>query len=89
MPSYSPPWCTHVVGTYPAREYEKNDDGTQTLVPMRIDMVCNHVDPKTNKRCGATWRHTCNTGAVHQWIQKFALQHVHRDPMRVKPSGAT
>ncbi len=76
MPSYSPPWAPHVTSTFPEREIE---DGK--IVPMRIDMECT--------LCKATWRHTCETGAVHQWVQKFALQHVHRDPMRAGPQGAT
>lgn len=77
MPNYSPPWAPHVTSTFPEREID--DDGV--LVPMRIDMTCT--------LCNEAWRHTCETGAVHQWVQKFALQHVHRDPMRAGPQGVT
>lgn len=81
MPSYSPPWAPHVTGSYGEREFEEANDGTMQLVPIRIDMSCS--------LCNATHRHVCPSGAVHQWIQRFALAHVHRDPMRAGPQGGS
>lgn len=91
MPEYRPPWAKHVVGTFPNREFEDVtviDPTTKQervigkrLVPMKIVMRCEWPE------CNGAWQHTCETGAVHQWIQKFAVQHVHRDPMKVGPGG--
>lgn len=77
MPSYSPPWAPHVTGTFPERTFDED----RVLVPMKIEMSCS--------LCGDRYQKTCETGAVHQWVQKFALVHVHRDPMRVGPQGAS
>jgi hypothetical protein len=75
VPSYSPIWAPHVTSDFPERTFEGG-----TLVPMKIVMKCT--------LCGDVQQRMCPSGAVHQWVQKFALVHVHRDPMRFGPQGA-
>ncbi len=70
MPSYSPPWATHVTGTFNERKLD--EDGKPE--PQVIDMVCTI--------CKATWKTTCESGAVRAHIQKFGLAHAHRDALR-------
>lgn len=70
MPSYSPPWAQHVVGDYPERVI---DPETGLGEPQLIKMRCN--------TCGETSQYSCTSGAVRQWIGKFAFVHLHRDPL--------
>ncbi len=82
MLEFRPRWASHCVGTYEARVFD--EDGVPE--PQRIDMLCEH--------CGATFRTTCNSGAVRAWVNRFATQHLHKDvldPARVaemKHAGA-
>lgn len=76
MPSYSPPWAPHVVGTYPDRKF---DPETQEWSDQKIEMKCT--------TCGGTYQFTCTSGAVRQHIQNFAVAHAHRDPFRQRIPG--
>lgn len=71
MPTYSPPWAKHVVGTYPEKSVDPETGEPQE---QRIEIVCNE--------CKATWRVDCRSGMVKQHVQNFALSHAHRDPLR-------
>jgi len=68
--SWSPAWAPHVVGIY-TREFDSEGKPEPTIVRM----TC------TFPGCGATHQHKCESGAPRQWIQWFAQNHLHRDPL--------
>lgn len=74
MPTYSPTWAPHVVGTYPERVIDRE---TGEADPQLVEMVCTI--------CRDTHRVKCTTGAVRQWILRFAANHIHRDPLAPIP----
>ncbi len=72
MGSYSPPWASHVTGTFTERVHD--EDGNPE--PQIIEMACS--------KCEATWKTECLSGAVRRHIQNFAAAHAHRDILREK-----
>ena len=74
---WSPEWCKHAVGEYDMpRTF--NDDGLPE--PQYIVMHCEHPDCANKPR--PHYRIPCTSGNVRQHIAKFALVHLHRDPMQ-------
>ncbi len=73
MPTYSPPWAPHVTSSFPEKSFD--EDGN--LEPVHVTMSCS--------LCGDSYKHLCERGAPQQWVQKFALVHIHRDPFRAGP----
>lgn len=72
--SYTPPWAPHVTSRFPEK---KVDEETGQLEPMHVEMHCS--------LCDTSYKHLCERGAPQQWVQKFALVHVHRDPFPTPP----
>lgn len=70
MQSYSPSWCSHVIGEYPEREV---DPETGVAEPQLVRMRCT--------KCNDTHQVMCSTGAVRQWVLRYATAHAHRDPL--------
>lgn len=64
--SWRPPWAPHVVG-----RHERWDSTERT--PIRYQCEC--------ERCGAVWQGECGTGRVRAHVERFARQHLHRDPL--------
>jgi hypothetical protein len=75
---YRPSFAPHVVGRYGARVW---DAGLGRFEEQRIDMTC--------ETCAATMRRTCDSGRVREHVQRFGLQHLHRDPLRNPGSGSS
>lgn len=59
-----------MIGEFPEREF---DPETGVAEPQVVRMRCSS--------CGDQHQVTCTTGAVRQWILRFASLHLHRDPM--------
>lgn len=74
MPSYSPPWAPHVIGEYPERVIDRETGQAESQL---INMSCS--------KCNDTHQHTCDSGAVRQWILRYASVHLHRDPFTGAP----
>jgi hypothetical protein len=66
---YSPPFALHVKGKFTER---KVDQDTGMPDPQLIVADC--------EICKAHWQGSCMTGNVRNWIHKFGLIHIHRDP---------
>jgi hypothetical protein len=75
---YRPDFAKHVVGTYGARVW---DAEIGRYEEQRIDMTC--------EECGAAMRRTCDSGRVREHIARFAIQHLHKDPLRNPGSGGS
>lgn len=73
MPSYAPQWAPHASGTWPQPTID--EDGK--LEEVKVELSCS--------LCGDRHQYTCTSGAPHQQIQRYALVHAHRDPMRAGP----
>jgi hypothetical protein len=71
VPSYSPPWCPHVVGEFPDRVV---DPATGEHEPQVVRLRC--------AVCGDQHQVTCTTGAVRQWVLRYGTVHLHRDPLQ-------
>jgi len=67
---FVPTFAPHVEGQYTRREY---DDETGLPEPQLWKVVC--------KKCGGTWQGECHSGQVRVHINRFAVVHVHRDPL--------
>lgn len=64
---WSPQWAPHVKGRYTLREV--NSDGMPE--EQHVEMIC--------EKCKATWQTRCSTGIVRAHIQRFAVQHTHKE----------
>lgn len=71
--SWRPPSAPHVVGTWTPRSLD--DKGFP--IPQRVECRC--------ERCGQTWGTLCGSGLVRAHVQRFALGHLHADPMARPP----
>lgn len=63
--TYSPPFAPHVKGRYARREWTD---------PQAFDVRC--------ETCGESYGPAmCDSGRVRERIGKFAVGHLHRDPL--------
>ena len=69
---YWVPFAPHVVGHYEPRP-NLVDLGPGEEPEQRWRVTCG--------RCGATFQGVCTTGAVRTHFNRFATQHLHRDPL--------
>jgi hypothetical protein len=76
--SYRPPYAPWVLGTFNERRMENG-----LPVEQKVKMTCEFAG------CGGSWQTTCNSGHVRTHIQRFANQHLHRDPMSPLPPRTT
>ena len=68
---FRPPWATHVHGRHTLREI---DPETGRPEEQYYEATC--------EKCGCRWGPLpCNTGQVRQHIAKFAIVHLHREPL--------
>jgi hypothetical protein len=68
---WRPKFAPHVKGEYTDREI---DPETHMPLEQKYKIVC--------ENCGATWGPLgCSSGMVRQHISRFALGHIHRDPL--------
>ncbi len=65
---FRPQFAPHVLGRYEQRQYEDGMPLTQHWTAL-----C--------ERCGAAHQGACDSGQVRKHIQRFALVHLHADPM--------
>lgn len=68
--TYSPAWAQHVIGTFPERQV---DPETGQAEPQLVRMRCT--------KCGDQHQVMCSTGAVRQWVLRYATVHLHRDAL--------
>lgn len=73
--NYSPDWAPHVKGRYEERFV---DQETSLPDPQHIEARCEHPDCAGKD---TLWKGTCMSGSVRTWINKYALAHLHRDPL--------
>lgn len=68
--AWSPQWAPHVKGWYEVRQYDADTGFGETQAWGA------HCDT-----CGDNWQGSCDSGQVRKHIQKFALVHLHKDPL--------
>lgn len=66
---WSPSAAPHVRGRWEVRRFD--EDGLPE--PQGVECEC--------AVCGAVWRAQCMSGLVRDLVMKFALVHLHRDPL--------
>ena len=71
---YSPSFAKHVQGEHDART---NDAETGKVNPMRWATLCTV--------CKEQGRGLCDSGRVREKIDKWAILHLHRDPLAGAP----
>lgn len=72
---FRPKWCPHVRGEYTPRVYDP-DAGQMQQQKWRA----------TCEKCNEKWGPVlCDSGMVTQHIARFALAHLHRDPLDPLP----
>ena len=74
---YRPPFAKHVVGTI---EKPETDPKTKFPEDQKIVMLC--------EKCKDKIQRTCSTGHTHGHVQRFAILHLHRDPLDPIPGVA-
>lgn len=67
---WSPQFAPHVKGWYEQRQYDQETGLPET---QRWGAEC--------AICGTKWQGSCDSGQVRKHIQRFAIVHLHRDPM--------
>jgi len=67
---YRPDFAPHVMGEIEPRSWDQEDGRWED---QRVEARC--------EKCGATLRAVCRSGKPRQWVVKFALVHLHRDPL--------
>lgn len=68
--AYTPSFAPLVKGEHDPRQ---NDPETGKVVPMRFTASCTS--------CGERVEGVCDSGRVREKIDKWAILHLHRDPM--------
>ena len=68
--SWSPDWCSHVIGLFTSRS-----SSLEGFEPQRWRCFC--------FGCKTEHRGVCLAGAVRNHVCHFASAHLHRDPMKV------
>jgi hypothetical protein len=68
--TYAAPFAPHVTGCYAERRY---DHAERRYVEQVVALHCSH--------CGAEARWVCQSGRARDKVLKFALSHLHRDPL--------
>jgi len=71
--TWSPDWAPHVTGEYADRELD--EDG----IPMEVEITARCG------QCGSTFQRKCASGMNRGWIARFAVAHLHRDPLSEPP----
>ena len=75
LTSYDPHWAPRVRGKIEAPA--TREDG----LPEEQKIFCECLE------CGTKWQTTCSSGHVRVHVNKFALQHIHRDPLDPIPGA--
>ena len=74
---FRPQWAPHVVGTFAPPEFDRVRGVYEDL---KVKLYC--------ESCGGRAVATCNSGQPREHVNKFALVHLHRDPLKVPPPKA-
>lgn len=87
---WRPPFAQHVLGKYERRTV--NDDGTAD--EQRVVVVCEQCKARCRCckgvcSCGAEFRTVCTTGSTRTHVSRFAVLHLHRDPLRAPAPAPT
>ena len=72
---WRPPYAPHVLGRWTQRVFD--DDG----LPEEQKVVVRCEFPG----CGGVFERACTSGLVQQHVQRFAIVHLHRDVLYVRP----
>ena len=71
--TWRPQHAPHVEGSWTQRTFD--DNGMPE--PQTVKMKC--------EKCGTTWQVPCSSGLVRAHVQRFSLQHLHRDVLNHVP----
>lgn len=77
---FAPRFAPHVKGEFTRRTF---DPETRLPEPQKWRVRC--------AKCGASWQGECHSGQPKQHVNRFAVQHIHRDPLaapRVERPGS-
>ena len=67
---FVPTFAPHVHGAFTRRVF---DPETRLPEPQRWRVTCG--------QCGQSWQGECMSGQPKQHVNRFAVQHIHRDPL--------
>jgi hypothetical protein len=73
---WSPPNAPHVSGSWSPRAF----DSYGLPIPQRVECRCS--------TCGQTWGTLCGSGLVRAHVQRFALAHLHFEPIGARLPGS-
>ncbi|MGA7120384.1 MAG: hypothetical protein WBY94_09820 [Polyangiaceae bacterium] len=72
---WSPNYAPHVKGHYEDREIGPDGEPEEAEVGAECGI------------CGAAFKRKCKSGLMREWISRFAIAHLHRDPLSTPKKG--
>jgi hypothetical protein len=66
---WTPPYATHVKGRFAFDDFDEEGRPREAIVRAECD------------KCGEKFERRCTSGLFRQHIARFAIQHLHRNPL--------